>query len=53
MRVRALVAVFVGLLPSETVTFTLNVPETVGVPKIAQVDEFIPIPVGRPEAEQL
>ncbi len=51
--VSGLAAVFAGLVLSVTVTFTLNGPETVGVPEIVQVDEFIPIPLGKPEAAQL
>jgi hypothetical protein len=46
-------AVFCGLLLSRTVTLTLNVPATVGVPKGAPVEELIDIPLGNPVADQL
>ena len=46
-------AVFCGLLLSRTVTVTLNMPETVGVPKGAPDEELIDMPLGRPEADQL
>lgn len=46
-------AVFCGLLLSVTVTVKLNVPATVGVPKTAPEEELIPMPLGRPEADQL
>jgi hypothetical protein len=42
-----------GLLLSRTVTVTLNVPATVGVPKGAPEDELIDIPLGNPVADQL
>ena len=46
-------AVFCGLLLSVTVTVKLNVPATVGVPKTAPEEELIPMPLGKPEADQL
>lgn len=46
-------AVCWGLLLSRTVTVTLNVPATVGVPKGAPVVELIDIPLGNPLADQL
>ena len=46
-------AVFCGLLLSVTVTVKLNVPATVGVPKMAPVEELIAMPLGRPDANQL
>ena len=46
-------AVFCGLLLSVAVTVKLNVPATVGVPKMAPVEELIAMPLGRPDADQL
>ena len=46
-------AVCCGLLLSRTVIVTLNVPETVGVPKGAPDEELIDIPFGKPVADQL
>jgi hypothetical protein len=46
-------AVCCGLLLSVTVTVKLNVPATVGVPKTAPEEELIPMPLGKPEADQL
>ena len=42
-----------GLLLSRTVTVTLKVPATVGVPKGAPEVELIDIPLGNPVADQL
>ena len=42
---------WVGEHESVTVTVTLNVPDTLGVPVIAPVVLFMVTPVGRPEAE--
>jgi hypothetical protein len=46
-------AVCCELLLSRTVTVTLNVPATVGVPKGAPLDELIDIPFGNPVADQV
>ena len=46
-------AVCFGLLLSWTVTVKLNVPETVGVPNTAPVEELIDMPLGRPVADQV
>src|SRR5438552_3524020 len=50
---RVLEAVCCGLLLSRTVTVTLKLPATVGVPKSTPSVEFIDIPLGSPVADQL
>jgi hypothetical protein len=42
-----------GLPLSVAVTVMLNVPDTVGVPKSAPVVEFIDMPLGWPNTDQL
>jgi len=44
---------FCGLVLSFTVTVTLKVPATVGVPNGAPVEELIDIPLGNPVADQV